>query len=1131
MESHNFQFLSSHSKHLLKLASEAELLCYAVPDLSLTRLRQLLECIATSVLQQNNLLAADEQPDLYSMTRSLANCGAINREIADAFHSVRKLANPAVHSAKATEGEAIHALKLSRAIAIWFHRLKKPGFQQGKFHYPSKPSESPKPPEEGNQEEGNQALEEIETENEALRSELEILRRKVAATENDLDAALALAEELEGTLQKEQESFIKALESQPEPTRNEIKKVEAAAAEATPLFIHELDEAATRRIIDDQLVEAGWLADSENLRYAKGTRPEKNVAKAIAEWPTKSGPVDYALFIGQQLVGVVEAKKHSVSLPSVLGQAERYARDIKPGNATFPEGSPWENFKAPLLYVANGRPFLKQLEDESGVHMRDLRLPTNKRAVLDGWPSPEGITALLTADIVKADADLADAPIDLPGLRKYQIKAIDAVEKAIAKGQREILLAMATGTGKTRTALSLFYRLVKAKRFRRILFLVDRTTLGEQAAEAFQEVKLDQLQSFSEIYNIKELGDIRPDEETRLQIATIQGMVKRVLFPADDQVPPPVDQYDCVVIDECHRGYNLDREMAEHELEFRSEADFISKYTRVLDHFHAVKIGLTATPAHHTEQIFGRPVHTYSYREAVTDGYLCDHEPPVRFVTRLAKEGIKWKKGETIDYFVPKTKTIETEAAPDEVLKNVEAFNLQVVTEPFNQVICEELATFLDPEIPGKCLVFCANDRHADLFVKCLKAALDDLYGPQRDDLVRKITGSAMAADSDVYTYFKNEANPKIAVTVDLLTTGIDIPEITSLVFVRRVKSRILYEQMIGRATRLCPNLFGPDEHKEVFQIFDTVDLYASLEKFSTMKPVVTRPGATVSDLVQLATKSIHAKPDDDSQPFYDQLVAKLRRKRTRIEKAGEYLATRFNGLTPAQFFETLDASPLDTLDLFDAYPGLADWIDELPPGKQHRLLISHHEDELLVAESGYGEGNEKPEDYLERFGQWIDEHKSTHEALTLVLTQPSSLKRSELKKLALEMGDAGFLEPHLREAWREVKHEDCAARLIGYIRAHALGSPLVPFPDRVDAAVTRLLANEQFSWTKPRRQWLERIAKQVKKEIIVDESNLQQGAFVSSGGYARIDKIFKGQLDDMLTELHTGIWQDDEVA
>lgn len=445
-------------------------------------------------------------------------------------------------------------------------------------------------------------------------------------------------------------------------------------------------------------------------------------------------------------------------------------------------------------------------------------------------------------EAIAADWELVETPNELPGLRVVQKAAIREIEAAIASGQTAILLAMATGTGKTRTAISLIYLLIKSKRFRRILFLVDRSELGRQAFDnGFDQIKLEQLQTFTEIYDVRELGDAKIDRETKVHIATVQSMVKRVMLIGDTP-PPPVDQYDCIIIDECHRGYNLDRDMADHELAFRSEADFIAKYRRVVDHFHAVKIGLTATPAQHTADIFGRPVFTYTYREAVTDGFLCDHEPPIRIVTKLTGSGIRWKKGEAMRTYDPGTGTIDLVTVPDEVIKDVDAFNNEVITEPFNRTVCKALAAHLDPETPGKTLVFCARDTHADLFVRVLKEEMDLRWGPQPDAMITKITGSALDADDTLIKRYKNESFPRIAVTVDLLTTGIDVPEINRLVFVRRVKSRILYEQMIGRATRLCENLFGEGNDKEYFEIFDAVDLYAILEDFTTMKPVVTHP-------------------------------------------------------------------------------------------------------------------------------------------------------------------------------------------------------------------------------------------------------------------------------------------------
>jgi type I restriction enzyme R subunit len=261
---------------------------------------------------------------------------------------------------------------------------------------------------------------------------------------------------------------------------------------------------------------------------------------------------------------------------------------------------------------------------------------------------------------------------------------------------------MATGTGKTKTCIALVYRLLKTKRFRRVLFLVDRTALGEQASNAFKDTRMESLQTFSDIFEIKDLGERDVESETKVQIATVQSFVKRLLYPSDETPILTVDQYDCIVVDECHRGYLLDQELSETELTFRDFNDYISKYRRVLDYFDAVKIGLTATPALHTTQIFGEPVYTYSYREAVIDGWLIDHEPPYRIKTALSEDGIVWNPGDQMEFFDPKTGQLDLVHAPDTVRIDVEQFNRRVVTENFNKVVCEYLAENIDPALPGK---------------------------------------------------------------------------------------------------------------------------------------------------------------------------------------------------------------------------------------------------------------------------------------------------------------------------------------------------------------------------------------------------------------------------------------------
>ena len=297
----------------------------------------------------------------------------------------------------------------------------------------------------------------------------------------------------------------------------------------------------------------------------------------------------------------------------------------------------------------------------------------------------------------------------------------------------------------------------------------------------------------------------------KIHVATVQGMVKRLLYN-EGETQPAVTDYDLIIIDEAHRGYLLDKEMGEDEILYRDQLDYQSKYRMVIEYFDAVKIALTATPALHTTQIFGKPVFKYTYREAVIEGYLVDYDAPHKIKTKLNTEGIKYKKGETLVLYDPVTGEItNSEALEDELNFDVEQFNRKVITPEFNRTVLEEIAHDIDPEdvMQGKTLIFAVDDEHADLIVSLLK----EIYSEQGidNDAIMKITGSVGGGNKrkvqEAIKRFKNERFPSIAVTVDLLTTGIDVPEITTLVFMRRVKSRILFEQMLGRATRLCPEI------------------------------------------------------------------------------------------------------------------------------------------------------------------------------------------------------------------------------------------------------------------------------------------------------------------------------------
>lgn len=240
-------------------------------------------------------------------------------------------------------------------------------------------------------------------------------------------------------------------------------------------------------------------------------------------------------------VAVVEAKRKNIDVSAALVQAKRYSRNFTVGAEMQSPGKAWGEYHIPFAFSTNGRPYLRQLETLSGTWFCDLRRAENLSHALDGWYTPEGLKELLKRDEAAAHAQLKDESFDYGfTLRYYQKDAIRAVEKGIAEGKDTMLIAMATGTGKTKTCIALIYRRLKVQRFRRVLFLVDREALGEQAANAFKDTRMDSIQSFADIFGVKELDEAMPESATAVHIATVQSMVRRVLYPAEGQIPLPL---------------------------------------------------------------------------------------------------------------------------------------------------------------------------------------------------------------------------------------------------------------------------------------------------------------------------------------------------------------------------------------------------------------------------------------------------------------------------------------------------------------------------------------------------------------------------------------------------------------
>lgn len=1060
----------------------------------------------------------------------MKNNGLLPYDVSQWITQVRLSRNDSTHENKATEQEAMLILGFAYHIAVWFMKV----YGDGAFEAPVfvKPEPPKKVPDYTrlvlNQER------KIEEQNE-----------QIAIKESELAASNALLLEREKLL-AQQKAIIEKLTNERKALKvvtpqEALTKQKRQESSAKAILDAKLTEDETRKLIDDQLRKVGWEADTENLRYSKGTRPQKGRKIAIAEWPVKptkkqDDRTDYALFVGEQLIGIIEAKAYEKSVYSIIdNQCREYARNIKDEDEKYCMGK-WqsgfqkEEFKVPFVFATNGRPYLKQIETESGIWFLDLRKNTDVPQALHGWYSPEDLLAKFRQNVDDADRRLENLPYDFlrdpDGLnfRYYQLKAVEAVEKAVVDGANHILLAMATGTGKTRTILGMVYRFLKTNRFRRILFLVDRTALGEQAQDVFNDVKLEDLQPLNKIYNVNTLDDIDLASETRIQVATVQGMVARIMGEDKERIPSSGD-FDCIIIDEAHRGYTLDKELSEAELLFRDQNDFISKYKKVIEYFDAVRIGLTATPALHTKLIFGNPVYTYSYRDAVIDGYLVDYDAPHIIKTELNQHGIHHKKGESLARYNPVTKELlNPEELEDELDFDVEDFNRNVITPSFNKAALSEISKYIDPESEEKTIIFAVNDRHADEIVKQLREIYKDQEIPA--NAIEKITcaiGDRTRVQNAIKR-FKNEHYPTIAVTVDLLSTGIDVPEVTKIVFMRRVKSRILYEQMLGRATRLCPKI-----NKTHFDIFDAVDLYSYLDEFSSMKPVVSNPGVTFDELF-----AGYEKVDDEEHIKFinEQIIAKLQRVKRHMDGSQtNYFAITSSYESVEDFLkavrkckdESEDACKELLLRKKDAFGAF-----KMQKTDAHYIPISNKEDSLKDVVRGFGKGQE-PADYLESFSAYLKANRNKIEAIEIVCARPADLTLADLRSLSATLDANGYNSIHLNTAVQQLTKEECAADIITLIRRYAIGSPLISHEERIHNAVKKL--NKAHDFTAGEKKWIERIEKYLINESVLNAQTFDEYlAWRNQGGFNKVNKIFNNTLCSIIKELNTYLYEDKAV-
>lgn len=1072
----NFEFLNRYWPALAQIGETAENYLYSDPNACIFKIGLFAERLVQEILVFERMAEPEVDNTHANRIRILKRAGLLPHEIDNTLYLLRKTRNSAVHAGADSVDEAKMLLSMTYNLAVWFMET------YGDWGYIAPDFVMPE--------------EVVHPDFEALIAEQE---KKIAELSKQLAAVTTT---VSGTTQKERAKQSEKVSSMMNWT-----------------------EAQTRCLIDEQLQKAGWEADTKNLRYSKGTRPVKGRNIAIAEWPTdsafyKNGYVDYAFFIGEKLVAVMDAKKASEDVASTIDvQVKDYATHIKAEDLKYTVGT-WGAYQVPFLFASNGRSYIEQLRTKSGIWFLDARSSANQPYPIRNWFSPSDLLEKLGQNIEEANEALVSADdsfmTDSTGLnlRDYQIRAINKATEAIVGGKSTALLAMATGTGKTRTVLGLIYKMLESKRFRRILFLVDRVSLGEQAMDTFKDVKLKELMTLDQIYELKAIDDNDINLETKVSVSTVQGLLKRtVLSDTPDLMP---GAFDLIIVDEAHRGYILDREMTEEEILYDNQEDYMSKYKQVIEYFDAVKIALTATPALHTTQIFGEPVFTYSYREAVIDGWLVDHDPPYIINTDFIQNKAKFAKGETLAQFDPNTnELLNGSVLEDELDFDVSEFNRKIVLPDNTRKVLEEISSYLNPESGEKTLIFAVNDAHADTIVDMLRDIYKE-YGISYEAIM-KITGKTAGGNKkkvlQVIKQFKNNQYPNIAVTVDLLTTGIDVPAICNLVFMRKINSRILFEQMLGRATRLCPEI-----GKTHFNIFDAVRVYEDLDSTSGMKSV------SVSKTMPELLEDLFRPSDTSKQPIKDRILARLQRKNNHLTTEQKYeVSERLNGSDLKAYVKELKTYTEEAfIERCRKDTDFLLWVDNLK-GKKRGHYYSDKEDTLLETTRGYGD-TEKPEDYLEAFATFVNENKDTIEAIRIACTKPSDMTRAQLKELKLALDKQNFTESNLNQAISTVKNEEIVADIIAHVRRAVLHTPIRNHEEKVKLAFKKLI--EENSFNKMQLDLLEKIKTYMLHESLLNAETFEAPAFKMEGGYARFDKKFAGRLAEIIRQINTYIYE-----
>lgn len=923
-------------------------------------------------------------------------------------------------------------------------------------------------------------------------------------------------------------------------------------------------EQLARQQIDAQLTASGWV-----VQDYKDFNPGAGSGVALREVPLKSGTCDYLLLVDRQAVGVVEAKKVGTLLSGVAEQSDHYAANLPEFIRSVSPAS------LPFLYESTG------VETQ----FRDKRDPAPRSRRVFSFHRPETLGEWVTEPKTLRDrmAGMPKAyPLQPKPLRDCQIEGITHLEQSFAVAHPRALIQMATGAGKTYTACSFVYRLIKYSGAKRVLFLVDRANLGRQAMAEFQQfVAPDTGRKFTEVYNVQHLTSNNLDPVARVTICTIQRLYAMLrgeeldedideksgyeVSTADNRPKDvaytarvPIETFDFIVTDECHRSiYGL--------------------WRQVLEYFDAFLIGLTATPSKQTIGFFNQNlVMEYNHERAVADGVNVGYDV-YRIKTMVTEQGGKVEKGFYVDKRSKETREVRWEQLDEDLEYGARDLDRSVVVKSQIRTVLQAFKDALLTELfPGrtlvpKTLIFCKDDSHAEDTVHLVR----EVFG-KGNDFAKKVTYKTYNPETKRYEKsetliqeFRTSPQLRIAVTVDMIATGTDIKPLECLLFLRDTRSRTYFEQMKGRGTRtLSPTdlqaVSGADAlAKTHFVIVDAVGVCESdksdsrplerqrsvaFDKLLLGVALGKRDEDTLTTLAGRLARLEQAISDDDATA-----VRELAGGKTLSQLSGALLkaidpdaiAERATGkvggsaaeTTPEAMGAAREELVTEACAPFDT-PALRDALAKAKQGAEQ--VIDSVTIDSVTSQGFDAAAKEKAVSVLRSFREYIEEHKAEITALQILYSRPFKQRLTEtmLKELEgkLKETHATWTEDRLWNAFQttvpeKVKGQSQAGRfadLVALVRfALEQQQVLAPFADSVSERFNEWLMDKASSgvvFSAEQQAWLNLIREHIATSLSIDPDDFEYAPFDQRGGLGKAHQLFGEDLLALLDELNEAL-------